>query len=149
MTYRLQADIQTIVPQSISLVTSFFLSPFLVSRTCLPMSLHITIRIVRRRGSVDRFSTPMPPPPLRSVTFKTQPCNFLAWWSMQPTRNVFRADRASSYRRLEEKERRLQGEGERRKRAEMAWSGRGEGGGLWGRRYETAGHVRYRFGRVA
>lgn len=144
MTYRLQADIQTIVPQSISLVTSFFLSPFLVSRTCLPMSLHITIRIVRRRGSVDRFSTPMPPPPLRSVTFKTQPCNFLAWWSMQPTRNVFRADRASSYRRLEEKERRLQGEGERRKRAEMAWSGRGEGGGYGGggtRRRATLGTV--------
>lgn len=107
-----------------------------------------TIRIIRTEPrpseyvSVDRFYHT---PPMCFVTFKTQACNFLAW-SMQPTRNVFRADRASSYRRLEEKE---AAAGERRKRAEMAWLGRG----LWGRgrgwRYETAGHVRYRFGRVA
>ena len=91
------------------------------------------------------FQHPCPLPPLRSVTFKTQPCNFLAWWSMQPTRNVFRADRASSYRRLEEKERRLRGEGRETEKGWNGMVGAGRGGGGYGgggtRRRATLGTV--------
>lgn len=49
---------------------------------------------VPRGATTHRFSRQL------FVTFKTQRCNFLAW-SMQPSRNVFRADRVVSSTRRE------------------------------------------------